>query len=274
MRTAFLLRAFLAALSLAVLATPADAQRRERDDSRWLDRCRDGDWGDDERFCEVRDVPYNGNRSRLVVDGEQNGGVTVIGWERNAVQIRARIQANARSESEAREIARDIRFSTDGTIRAAGPERVRRRNWSVSYIIYAPQRTDLDLTTFNGGISIEGVEGSMRFNATNGGIHLDRVGGDVRGETTNGGLHVTLDGARWRGQGLDVRTTNGGVHVEVPARYSAELETGTVNGGFDIDFPITLQGRFGRRITTTLGDGGPRVRMITTNGGVSIRRAG
>jgi hypothetical protein len=44
-----------------------------------------------------------------------------------------------------------------------------------------------------------------------------------------------------------------------------------VNGGMNIDFPITVQGTIGRRITTKLGTGGPRVRATTTNGGVRIR---
>jgi DUF4097 and DUF4098 domain-containing protein YvlB len=132
---------------------------------------------------------------------------------------------------------------------------------------------DVDLETYNGGIGIEDVEGSMRLRATNGGISLDRVAGDVRGETENGGLHVMLDGSKWRGAGLDVRTSNGGVELYVPSGYSAQLETGTVNGGFSIDFPITVQGSLSHRLTTTLGSGGPTVRAVTTNGGVAIRRA-
>jgi hypothetical protein len=41
-----------------------------------------------------------------------------------------------------------------------------------------------------------------------------------------------------------------------------------------IDFPITLQGRIGRmtRIRTTLGAGGAPVRVVTTNGPLSVRR--
>ena len=54
--------------------------------------------------------------------------------------------------------------------------------------------------------------------------------------------------------------------------YSAHLETGTVNGGVDIDFPVTVQGKIGRRITTDLGKGGATIRLITTNGGVDIRQ--
>ncbi|MGH7719113.1 MAG: hypothetical protein ACREON_09755, partial [Gemmatimonadaceae bacterium] len=72
---------------------------------------------------------------------------------------------------------------------------------------------------------------------------------------------------------LDLRTTNGGVDLSIPGNYSATLETGTVNGGMSIDFPITVQGRITRRLTTQLGGGGPTIRAITTNGGVRIRRS-
>jgi hypothetical protein len=60
----------------------------------------------------------------------------------------------------------------------------------------------------------------------------------------------------------------------IPEDYRARLETGTVNGGFRIDFPITIQGRITRRrITTDLNGGGPTIRAVTTNGGVVIRRS-
>jgi hypothetical protein len=60
--------------------------------------------------------------------------------------------------------------------------------------------------------------------------------------------------------------------LRVSRGYSAHLETGTVNGGVDIDFPVMVQGKIGRRITTDLGKGGPTIRVITTNGGVDVRR--
>jgi hypothetical protein len=62
--------------------------------------------------------------------------------------------------------------------------------------------------------------------------------------------------------------------LTVPEHYSARLETGTVNGPIDVDIPITITGRFtGKRITTTLGNGGPPIRAVTTNGPLSVRRS-
>ncbi len=135
-----------------------------------------------------------------------------------------------------------------------------------------PKSSNMDLETNNGGVSIDGVTGRLEFNTTNGGIRLDDVHGDVRGRTTNGGLDIRLTGSEWQGRGLDVTTTNGGIDLMVPRGYNARLETGTVNGGMRIDFPITVQGRIGRDISTDLGDGGTLIRVRTTNGGVDIRQ--
>jgi DUF4097 and DUF4098 domain-containing protein YvlB len=140
----------------------------------------------------------------------------------------------------------------------------------VSYHIYVPRQYNLDATTQNGGVSVENVRGEMTFEATNGGISLAHVGGDVHAETRNGGVSAVLSGNSWQGRGLDLRTTNGGVTLRLPRNYNALLETGTTNGGMRVDFPVTLQGNIGRRISTRLGAGGPLVRVITMNGGVRV----
>jgi DUF4097 and DUF4098 domain-containing protein YvlB len=103
-------------------------------------------------------------------------------------------------------------------------------------------------------------------------VKLTAVGGNIRGRTSNGGVDVDLDGATWRGEGLDVETSNGGVRLRIPEQYSAHLETGTINGGFSIDFPLTVQGRVEREITADLGAGGPVIRVRTHNGGVKVTK--
>lgn len=261
-----------AALLIAAIANPAMAQSRSA--QRWLDDCRDGRWSGDrdrEHFCDVREQTIS-SRSVLRVDGHENGGIKIIGADRNDILVISKIDARASSAAEAKELADRIKIDIGDDIRADGPSTRWRSSWSVSYEIYVPRKSNLDLNTNNGGISIENVDGRIEFEANNGGVSLVNLAGAVRGSTSNGGLEVELSGDKWSGDGLDVRTTNGGVQMLIPSNYSAQLETGTVNGGMNIGFPITVQGRLNRRLTTQLGSGGPLVRATTTNGGVELRR--
>jgi hypothetical protein len=256
-------------LPMFVLATVATAQSEDRAE-RWRDNCERGWNSDRARFCELRTYTISSG-TRISVDGGANGGVAFIGENRRDVKIVARVQASADDDATASAIARQIRIITDGgQIRSEGPSQRGRTSWSVSYDVYVPNQTNLEATTENGGISAEEIQGEMNFEATNGGIHLSDVGGSVHARTTNGGVIANLSGTTWQGQGLDLQTTNGGATVYVPRGYNALLETGTTNGGMRVDFPITVRGSLTRGISTQLGSGGPRVRVVTTNGGVHI----
>ena len=263
----------LTGLDLAAQDRPRSAERAARDARDWVERCDEGRRDDDrERYCEVRETRLRAGRA-VAVDGRQNGGISVEAWDGPGILMQARIQTQAPSLDEAREIAGRVRIDTAApTISATGPATRGSRHWWVSYVILVPRRTDLDLATHNGPIHVEGVTGRMELRAVNGPLTLDDVGGDVRGRTQNGPLAISLGGRTWEGAGLDAQTQNGPVVLELPEGYGARLETGTTNGPLDIDFPITVQGRIGRRITTTLGSGGPTVRAITTNGPLVIRQ--
>lgn len=268
MRTTTLSRSsrLLMAIGLVALAAPVLAQSNVRKPC--------GDYSDNDRptHCDVREqtIPVSGDT--VVVDATPNGGITVRGWNRHEIQIQAKVMAVADTEEQARSLAGQVRVLTDGgRIRAEGP-RERGQNWSVSFDLMVPAQGNLDLRSTNGGITIEDVEGRMTFRTTNGGIRLRNVNGDVRGRTANGGLNVTLSGNGWHGAGLDVETNNGGVHLAVPDGYSAHLEAGTQNGGLRLDFPVTVQGRIGRTLSTDLGNGGATIHLRTINGGVTVER--
>ncbi|MDD5541800.1 MAG: DUF4097 family beta strand repeat-containing protein [Acidobacteriia bacterium] len=209
----------------------------------------------------------------LHVDGRTNGGISVKGWDRHEVLVRSQVRTAAPNKAEADQLASQITIQTNGAeVRSEGPTMDNDHNWSVSYEIFVPQQTNLSLKTHNGGIRIADVSGNIDFKALNGGVSLARLSGDVRGGTTNGGLSIDLAGTHWEGRGLDVQTTNGGVHMNVPHDYSAHLETGTVNGSLNIEFPVTVQGKISRQLSMDLGSGGATVRATTTNGGVKISR--
>ena len=264
------------ALTCVTLCLAASAAFAQADNSRYSLTCREQDSSYDDsraRHCEVKEQTMGATAGTINVDGMQNGGISVKGWERSEILVRYRIQTQAATQAEADNLASQVRVATaGGEIRADGPDLNGKAHWDVSYEIFVPRQSDLSLHTVNGGISIADVRGRISFEAQNGGVALKRLGGNVTGETTNGGLAVELTGSNWDGEGLNVKTTNGGLSVSVPDNYSAHLETGTVNGGFMVSPSIAEVTRGTKRLSLNLGAGGTSLRIYTTNGGVSIKR--
>jgi len=257
-------------LSISVFLTlPAPALAGQQ----WRTSCEGHARNDDRgRHCLVKDLTLSPTGS-LEVDAGPNGGIQVSGWDRDQIAVRVVVVGHAKTDERARALASEVRIeAARGSIRTKAPSTGRNENWSASYEIYLPRSQDLDLETTNGGVEVSDVRGKMALATVNGGVHLRNLGGDVRARTTNGGLHIELSGSRWQGAGLDAQTRNGGVSLTMPEGYSARLETGTTNGGMEIDFPVMVQGRVTKRLSATLGDGGPPIRAVTTNGGVHIER--
>jgi DUF4097 and DUF4098 domain-containing protein YvlB len=253
-------------------AVPAFAQQGRVVEDGW---CRDERSGNNrEQACEVREYVLPAGAARLSVDGAPNGGIQVTGSARGDIVVHAKVTAWAESQQRAREILSAVIVdAASDKVSADGPRGLERReSWSASYRVAVPTQTSLELKTTNGGISIENVDGRIDFATVNGGVKLAAVAGEVHGRTSNGGVDVDLTGATWLGEGLDVETSNGGVRLRIPEQYSARLDAGTVNGGISVDFPVTLQGRIDREISTSLGAGGPLLRVRTHNGGVKVTK--
>jgi hypothetical protein len=222
------------------------------------------------RHCEEREqniAPV----AALDVDPGRNGGIYVRGRTGPGIQLRTRIAATAPTEARARELASGVRVNAvSGRIRSDGPMTFNEEHWSTTFVLDVPRDTRLALNTHNGRISIEEFRGTANMRTQNGGIVLRDVGGDVKGYAHNGSLNIELTGRGWDGVGLDLETRNGPVRLSLPVGYSAELETGTVNGRVQIDFPVIIHAGRERRFTTTLGSGGPKIRAVTTNGPVRV----
>lgn len=130
---------------------------------------------------------------------------------------------------------------------------------------------DVFAKAVNGEIEIGRVSGDISAETVNGSVELEGVSGSVKGTAVNGSIEVTLVGDRLAAEGVDLETVNGPVDLRMPRSFSARLELETVTGGMDVDFPITISGKLDpRRISTTLGSGGPPVRVETTGGAISI----
>jgi DUF4097 and DUF4098 domain-containing protein YvlB len=261
----------LAAALIAVATIPLAAQNFA------THPCNDEDhggmiahWLNGEQVCEVRTATFPLIDGHLNVNS-MNGGIEVIGQDRNDISLEARVSAHAPSQSEAASLLHEISIETGRTVEAHGPKTSGNRNWSVGYKLLVPRQLAAKFHTMNGGLELAGITGKIEGETTNGGVKIENLGGDVNVSTTNGGIKAILDGPTWQGSGLTASTTNGGVHVQLPSNYSAHLVANTTNGGTALNVPNADQNGVHRHnIDTKLGSGGPTLNFETTNGGVAI----
>jgi hypothetical protein len=266
---------YLAILAPIALLSSAPAAAQQTD-QQWLAECeRQAERSDRAVYCEVRSSTIPLAAAGLVVDAGPNGGVIVRGGNVRVAEVSARLQVHAESAAAAAALARQVRVvGGTGSLHSEGPERSSGESWSVTYYVTVPHRTNLDLATVNGPASVADVSGRIRVETRNGPLRLEHLAGDVHARTRNGPLTVVLDGRQWDGAGLDAETVNGPVRLTVPDDYSATLELGTERGPMNVDFamPVTVVGNLRGTFTTMVGEGGTRVRVVTSNGPFSVRR--
>src|ERR1044072_545065 len=68
-------------------------------------QCRDS-YNDDRlvSHCEIKEQTV-GAGGAIIVDGKQNGGISIKGWERSDILVRAKIETRAPTQSEADALA-------------------------------------------------------------------------------------------------------------------------------------------------------------------------
>jgi DUF4097 and DUF4098 domain-containing protein YvlB len=243
-------------------------------------------WTSDERNCsansfhdddlatyaEMKEQRLSAASTETISPGK-NGSIRVHGWNQSDVMVKACVQTAAPSESEARSLVSQISIAQGpGRIEPNGPSTNERLHWNVSYEVWLPVSSSLEMQAHNGSIHVETVQGQIRFRTVNGSVHLSEVGGDVDGSTTNGSLTIELAGNSFNGKGIHAETTNGSVNLDLPENFSAQVEASTVNGRVKVDFPVTVSGEIGKHMSLQLGSGGPVIEAKTVNGSVHIGR--
>lgn len=156
----------------------------------------------------------------------------------------------------------------------AGNHHGRNNDVSVHFTVSVAAGVKVDAGTVNGGVYVRDVRTEVRANTINGAVEVQSTTGPVNASTINGSLRVRVDALQDAGD-MQLSTVNGSAVLEVPASLNADVEMGTMNGRLETDFPMTVTGRIDpHHLHTTLGKGGRRVELETTNGNVELRKAG
>ncbi len=239
-----------------------------------------------------------------------NGSVEITGSDRPDVEI------TGTKFADSRELLSDIRIDVAASgntirVRTIRPEGRWRGDMGARYLLRVPKRCDLDeISTSNGGIRVEDVEGRTRLQTSNGSVKTLRVRGDVDVHTSNGAVEAeeisgsleaaTSNGAiRARlagyGQPVHLKTSNGGVELNLDGRNAGDVRATTSNGAITLrmpssagarikavtsshnrvssDFDITMRGTISpHHVEGTIGGGGPMIELTTSNGGIRLLR--
>ena len=164
-------------------------------------------------------------------------------------------------------------------------------NRSITFEIEAPTRSNLKLSTVNGGeILVENIEGDLEVSNVNGSITLNGVAGSVVAGTTNGGVRATLTRVT-AAREMAFTSLNGSVDVTLPPTTKANLRLRSDHGDVYSDFDVQLapaassptvqetsssNGRYrinrNRSVVGTINGGGPEFELRTFNSNVYVRK--
>jgi len=164
-------------------------------------------------------------------------------------------------------------------------------NRGITFEIEVPSRTNLKLSTVNGGsILVENVEGDIEVSNVNGSVTLNNVAGSVMAGTTNGSVRASLTSVT-SAKEMAFTSLNGAVDVTLPAATKANLRLRSDHGDVYSDFDVQLapaaaaptveetrssNGRYrinrNRSIVGTINGGGPEFELRTFNSNVYVRK--
>jgi hypothetical protein len=227
----------------------------------------------------------------LQVSPHRNGGVQVVGWDKDTYSVTA-CKAAAGSSDEAERVLAQIKMSIEnGKVSTSGPGD--EEEWTVYLLIRTPKSSSIDMDTMNGPISLYDVDGKLTARAQNGPISLKNFSGDaeitavngpisvegskgsVRIRTENGPISVALEGKTWSGTGLSADAKNGPVTLMVPSGYESSFVVESTNYA-----PVSCKGSICDSARKTWDDEHRRIeygnapamiRLSTVNGPVSVR---
>jgi hypothetical protein len=174
------------------------------------------------------------------------GSITVKGTNRRDVLIEARSTSNGRPPRRRgpdeppppglRRLTQSTPFTVEeekNTVSIDVDSPIR----PIDLTIEVPLRTNLDLETVMGSVSVEGVEGELEIESVNGAVTLTNVGGSVVAHTVNGKLVATLTRAAPQ-QPMAFTSLNGSVDVTLPAAVKANLKLRSDQGDVYTDFDL------------------------------------
>lgn len=150
---------------------------------------------------------------------------------------------------------------------------------------------NVDVTTGDGGITVQGAKGNIRFHSGDG--HIEARGLDGSVDASSGDGHINLEGrfdslsirtgdgsvsARALSgsklvSGWNIHTGDGSVDLEVPGDLQANLDVSTHDGHISVGLPVMVEGSVGSsNMHGKLNGGGATLSIHTGDGSIHLSK--
>jgi DUF4097 and DUF4098 domain-containing protein YvlB len=208
---------------------------------------------------------------------DTNGSIAIKTWDRPEVSIQ--VEKRASTEAYLKEIQVDIESSPhDLSIRTTFPRHLLSWLWngsgngSVHLVLMVPATVNLDeIALVNGGITIDGVRGSIAAHTVNGGLHVAGVRDNAHLSTVNGSIRTEVP-VLGTDSHLHLSTINGSIVISLARDANAVVNASTINGGTSCELPIQLTEETRRHdLHGVIGAGGGSISATTVNGSVHFQ---
>ncbi|MBU0755899.1 MAG: hypothetical protein KJ645_12215 [Planctomycetes bacterium] len=168
------------------------------------------------------------------------------------------------------------------------PDEARRNHWQsqVSFEIRLPPSLKIMAETYNGDVSLSGMESEAKLKAYNGSLKAGRHLGDLIMETYNGTIRASACApkifmesyngsikADLEGDLLDgsIKTYNGSISLAIIDRPSTRFICRTCNGGIDAGQEMSIAKRGKHFLEAVMGEGRDTVDIESYNGSISVQ---
>jgi hypothetical protein len=133
---------------------------------------------------------------------------------------------------------------------------------------------DVRVSTASGRIEVRDARGDVRVGAASGDVLVSDIAGSITAETASGNVEAEL--ARFEAAPvMNFTAMSGNVRVRLAAHLGASVSMSSTGGEVTTDFPVEVRtdphsGHQSAR--GEIGGGGPRLRLSSASGAVSLRR--
>jgi DUF4097 and DUF4098 domain-containing protein YvlB len=114
------------------------------------------------------------------------------------------------------------------------------------------------------------IAGSARVRTSFASVFLKGIDGPVDVENQNGSISVA--GLKRSCSDLTLRTTYAPIKVALPASGGYNVDARTSYGSINTDVPITINRKSDNNLSGTIGNGGCKLELATSNGNITITR--